>query len=147
METIKIRNFYGARFFQKIKKIKQIISNISYRFPFYNKLDFEEIPVTLNFLPPNFWKGDIEKGEIFLNNKNFFVQNEDKDLFFYNHSFSWLTDLKNFGKEGVRIKSRELTKKWIDNNNSWNSATWSDYILSSRLCSWIHNYDFFFSIQ
>ena len=42
MEPVKIRNFYSARILEKIKKIKNLISNISYHSPVYGKLNLEE---------------------------------------------------------------------------------------------------------
>ena len=144
MESIKIRNFYGARTLDKMQKIRSFTSKIIYNLPIFNKLDLDELPKNLKIIPPNLWKGDIESGKNFLKKKNFHIKNKKSNEFFYYHSFSWLTDLKIFGKENLRIYARELTKNWIKNNSSWNLNTWDNYILGSRLCSWIHNYDFFF---
>ncbi len=41
MEPVEIRNFYSARILEKIKKIKNLISNISYHSPVYGKLNLE----------------------------------------------------------------------------------------------------------
>ena len=62
MEPVKIRNFYSARILEKIKKIKNLISNISYHSPVYGKLNLEEIPKKLEITPPNLWLGEKEKG-------------------------------------------------------------------------------------
>ena len=144
MESIKIRNFYGLRILEQIHKARNFISKITYNSPIYNKLEFDEIPQNLKFFPPNFWKGNIERGNLFFKKKNFHTKNTKGDFFFYYHSFSWLTDLRTLGNKNLRIHSRELTKKWIENNRSWNSKTWNDYILASRICSWILHFDFFF---
>lgn len=145
MESIKIRNFYGQRILEKMQKVKSFFSKINYFSPLYNKLQLDEIAQNLEIFPPNLWKSDIERGKVFLKKKNLDNINIKDELFFYYHSFSWLTDIKIFGKENLRIYSRELTKKWIKNNQRWNTKKWGDYILASRICSWIHNYDFFFS--
>ena len=70
MEPVKIRNFYSARFLEKIKKIKNFISNISYNSPIYGKLNLEEIPKNLEVNPPNLWVGEKGKGKNFLKKKN-----------------------------------------------------------------------------
>ena len=144
MESIKIRNFYGSRILEKIHKTRSFISKIICSSPFYNKLDLDETPRNISVFPPNFWKGDTKRGRSFLKTKNFNIKNIKNDFFFYYHSFSWLTDLRTLGNENLRIYSRELTKQWIKNNQSWNSKTWKSYIVASRLCSWIHHFDFFF---
>jgi len=144
MEPVKIRNFYSARILEKIKKIKNLISNISYHSPVYGKLNLEEIPKKLEITPPNLWLGEKEKGKFFLkkkipNNKN----SKDPDFFYY-HSFAWLTDLRIIGNENIRLHTRQVTKTWISNNKSWKSKTWDDYTLALRISNWLKNYDFFF---
>ena len=69
MESIKIRNFYGLRILEQIHKARNFISKITYNSPIYNKLEFDEIPQNLKFFPPNFWKSNIERGNLFFKKK------------------------------------------------------------------------------
>ena len=69
MAPIKIRNFYFQRFFEKLKKIKLVISKIFYNSPIYGKLNFDEKINYTEVVMPNLWEGDIEKIKNFLKNK------------------------------------------------------------------------------
>ena len=145
MTPIKIRNFYFQRFIEKLKKIKFLISKIFYNSPIYGKLNFNEISNYIEIVMPNLWEGDIEKIKNFLKNK---VPNNKKTkdpFFFYFHSFDFLNDLQEISKETLRIHGRELTSYWIKKNSSWKSKTWEDFILATRICNWLKNYNFFFS--
>ena len=145
MTPIKIRNFYFQRFVEKLKKIKFLISKIFYNSPIYGKLNFNEISNYIEIVMPNLWEGDIEKIKNFLKNK---VPNNKKTkdpFFFYFHSFDFLNDLQEISKETLRIHGRELTSYWIKKNSSWKSKTWEDFILATRICNWLKNYNFFFS--
>ena len=145
MTPIKIRNFYFQRFVEKLKKIKFLISKIFYNSPIYGKLNFNEISNYTEVVMPNLWEGDIEKIKNFLKNK---VPNNKKTkdpFFFYFHSFDFLNDLQEISKETLRIHGRELTSYWIKKNSSWKSKTWEDFILATRICNWLKNYNFFFS--
>ena len=145
MTPIKIRNFYFQRFVEKLKKIKFLISKIFYNSPIYGKLNFNEISNYTEVVMPNLWEGDIEKIKNFLKNK---VPNNKKTkdpFFFYFHSFDFLNDLQEISKETLRIHGRELTSHWIKKNSSWKSKTWEDFILATRICNWLKNYNFFFS--
>ena len=145
MESIKIRNFFFERFINKIKKIKLFISKIFYNSPIYGKLNFEELTSYTDIVVPNLWEGDVEKIKNFLNWK---VPNNKKTkdpFFFYFHSFDFLNDIQELGKENLRIYGRELTNSWIQKNKSWKSKTWEDFILASRICNWVKNYNFFFN--
>jgi len=144
MTSVKIRNFYFERFVERLKKTKFIISKIFYNSPIYGKLNFDEISNYKEIPMPNLWKGNIEKIKIFLKNK--IPSNKKKDpFFFYFHSFDFLNDLQEISKESLRIHGRELTSYWIKKNSSWKSNTWEDFILATRICNWIKNFNFFFS--
>ena len=143
MTSLKIRNFYFQRFIEKIKKTKFFISKIFYNSPIYGKLNLEELTHYTDIVLPNLWEGDIEKIKKFLKCK---VPNNKKTkdpFFFYFHSFDFLNDIQELGRENLRIYGRELTKNWIQENRSWRSKTWKDFILASRICNWIKNYNFF----
>ena len=145
MTPIKIRNFYFQRFIEKLKKIKFLISKIFYNSPIYGKLNFNEISNYTEIVMPNLWEGDIEKIKNFLKNK---VPNNKKTkdpFFFYFHSFEFLNDLQEISTETLRIHGRKLTSYWIKKNSSWKSKTWEDFILATRICNWLKNYNFFFS--
>ena len=145
MTPIKIRNFYFQRFIEKLKKIKFLISKIFYNSPIYGKLNFNEISNYIEIVMPNLWEGDIEKIKNFLKNK---VPNNKKTkdpFFFYFHSFEFLNDLQEISTETLRIHGRKLTSYWIKKNSSWKSKTWEDFILATRICNWLKNYNFFFS--
>ena len=145
MTPIKIRNFYFQRFVEKLKKIKFLISKIFYNSPIYGKLNFNEISNYTEIVMPNLWEGDIEKIKNFLKNK---VPNNKKTkdpFFFYFHSFEFLNDLQEISTETLRIHGRKLTSYWIKKNSSWKSKTWEDFILATRICNWLKNYNFFFS--
>ena len=145
MTPIKIRNFYFQRFVEKLKKIKFLISKIFYNSPIYGKLNFNEISNYIEIVMPNLWEGDIEKIKNFLKNK---VPNNKKTkdpFFFYFHSFEFLNDLQEISTETLRIHGRKLTSYWIKKNSSWKSKTWEDFILATRICNWLKNYNFFFS--
>jgi len=144
MASVKIRNFYFQRFVEKIKKTKFLISKIFYNSPVYGRLNLDELTNYTDVTLPNLWGGDIEKIKDFL--KRRIPSNKDtKDpFFFYFHSFDFLNDIQELGKENLRIHGRELTKNWIKKNRSWKSKTWEDFILASRVCNWIKNYNFFF---
>ena len=145
MTPIKIRNFYFQRFIEKLKKIKFLISKIFYNSPIYGKLNFNEISNYIEIVMPNLWEGDIEKIKNFLKNK---VPNNKKTkdpFFFYFHSFDFLNDLQEISTETLRIHGRKLTSYWIKKNSSWKSKTWEDFILATRICNWLKNYNFFFS--
>ena len=145
MTPIKIRNFYFQRFIEKLKKIKFLISKIFYNSPIYGKLNFNEISNYIEIVMPNLWEGDIEKIRNFLKNK---VPNNKKTkdpFFFYFHSFEFLNDLQEISTETLRIHGRKLTSYWIKKNSSWKSKTWEDFILATRICNWLKNYNFFFS--
>ena len=145
MTPVKIRNFYFQRFIEKLKKIKFIISKIFYNSPIYGKLNFDELTNYTEITMPNLWEGDIEKIKNFLKNK---IPNNKKNkdpFFFYFHSFDFLNDLQQISKENLRIHGRKLTSHWIKKNNSWKSKTWDDFILATRICNWLKNYNFFFS--
>ena len=145
MTSVKIRNFYFERFVEKLKKTKFIISKIFYSSPIYGKLNFDEIS-NYNEIPmPNLWKGNIEKIKIFLNNKIPSNKKKEDPFFFYFHSFDFLNDLQEISSESLRIHGRELTSYWIKKNSSWKSNTWEDFILATRICNWIKNFNFFFS--
>ena len=144
MTSLKIRNFYFQRFIEKIKKTKFFISKIFYNSPIYGKLNLEELTHYTDVVLPNLWEDDIEKIKNFLKWK---VPNNKKTkdpFFFYFHSFDFLNGIQGLGRENLRIYGRELTKNWIQKNRSWRSKTWEDFILASRLCNWIKNYNFFF---
>ena len=145
MTAVKIRNFYFERFVERLKKIKFIISKIFYNSPIYGKLNFDELTNYTEITMPNLWEGDIEKIKNFLKNK---IPNNKKNkdpFFFYFHSFDFLNDLQQISKENLRIHGRKLTSHWIKKNNSWKSKTWDDFILATRICNWLKNYNFFFS--
>tara|TARA_B100000686_G_C16772576_1_gene966221 strand:+ start:673 stop:2274 length:1602 start_codon:yes stop_codon:yes gene_type:complete len=144
MASVKIRNFYFQRFVEKIKKTKFLISKVFYNSPVYGKLNLDELTNYTDVTLPNLWGGDIEKIKDFLKHK--IPNNKDtKDpFFFYFHSFDFLNGIQELGKENLRIHGRELTKNWIKKNRSWKSKTWEDFILASRVCNWIKNYNFFF---
>ena len=143
MTSVKIRNFYFERFVERLKKTKFIISKIFYNSPIYGKLNFDEISNYTEIPMPNLWKGNIEKIKIFLKNKIPSNKKEDP-FFFYFHSFDFLNDLQEISKESLRIHGRELTSYWIKKNSSWKSNTWEDFILATRICNWIKNFNFFF---
>ena len=82
MESIKIRNFYSSRIIEKIQKVRSFISKITYNSSIYNKLEFDETPQNLEFFPPNFWRGDIENGNLFLKKGNFNPKKIKDDFFF-----------------------------------------------------------------
>tara|TARA_Y100000590_G_scaffold72611_1_gene79826 strand:+ start:1683 stop:3278 length:1596 start_codon:yes stop_codon:yes gene_type:complete len=143
MNQVKIRNFYFQRIFEKLKKIKTFVSKISYNSPIYGKLNFEEIANLSEITMPNLWEGDSEKVKNFLKTK--IPKNKKNPFFFYYHSFDFLNDIQKISNEKLRIYCRELTSYWLKNNNSWKSQTWDDYILATRICNWIKNYNFFFN--
>ena len=145
MASVKIRNFYFQRFLEKIKKTKFFISKIFYNSPVYGKLNLDELPNYNNILLPNLWKGDLDKIKDFLKWKIPNNKKTNDPFFFYFHSFDFLNDIQELGKESLRIHGRELTKVWLQKNRSWKSKTWNDFILASRICNWIKNYNFFFS--
>jgi len=145
MTAVKIRNFYFERFVERLKKIKFIISKIFYNFPIYSKLNFDEILNYTEIPMPNLWEGDIEKIKIFLKNKIPSNKKTENPFFFYFHSFDFLNDLQETNKESLRIHGRELTSYWIKKNSSWKSNTWEDFILATRICNWIKNFNFFFN--
>ena len=145
MTSVKIRNFYFERFVEKLKKTKFIISKIFYNSPIYGKLNFDEISSYKEIPMPNLWKGNIEKIKIFLKNKIPSNKKKEDPFFFYFHSFNFLNDLQEIGRESLRIHGRKLTSYWIKKNSSWKSNTWEDFILATRICNWIKNFNFFFS--
>ncbi len=145
MTSVKIRNFYFERFVERLKKTKFIISKIFYNSPIYGKLNFDEIPNYTETPMPNLWEGNIEKIKIFLKNKIPSNKKTEDPFFFYFHSFDFLNDLQEISKESLRIYGRELTSYWIKKNSSWKSNTWEDFILATRICNWIKNFNFFFS--
>ena len=145
MTSVKIRNFYFQRFIEKLKKIKFIISKIFYTSPIYGKLNFGKISNYTEIVIPNLWEGDIEKIKNFLKSKIPSNENVKDPFFFYFHSFDFLNDLQEIIKETLRIHGRELTSYWIKKNNSWKLKTWDDFILATRICNWLKNYNFFFS--
>jgi len=145
MSLIKIRNFYFQRFIEKLKKIKFIISKIFYNSPIYGKLNFDELSNYTEIVIPNLWEGDIEKIKNFLKYKVPSNDNIKNPFFFYYHSFDFLNDLQEINNEKLRIHGRELTTNWVKKNNSWKSKTWDDFILATRICNWLKNYNFFFS--
>ena len=145
MNSVKIRNFYFQRFVEKLKKIKFLISKVFYNSPIYGKLNFHELPNDTEIIMPNLWEGDIEKIKIFLQNKVPDNKKINNPFFFYFHSFDFLNDLQEIAKEDLRLHGRELTSYWIKKNSSWNPKTWDDFILSTRICNWLKNYNFFFS--
>ena len=144
MKSIKIRNFYIQRFIEKIKKIKFFISKISYNSPIYGKLNFEKLTTHPEIAIPNLWEVDLEKIKKFLKSKPPDNKKTKDPFFFYFHSFNFLTDVQELSNENLRIHSRELTKNWIKKNSTWNSKTWEDFLLSTRICNWLKNYNFFF---
>ena len=144
MTPVKIRNFYFQRFIEKLKKIKSSISKIFYNSPIYGKLNFDELSNVAEISMPNLWEGDIEKIKSFLKNKVPSNSNEKNLFFFYFHSFDFLNDLKEITKENLRIHGRDLTLFWIKKNRNWKSKTWDDFILATRVCNWLKNYNFFF---
>ena len=145
MTSVKIRNFYFERFVERLKKTKFIISKIFYNFPIYGKLNFDEILNYTEIPMPNLWEGNIEKIKIFLKNKIPSNKKTEDPFFFYFHSFDFLNDLQEISKESLRIYGRKLTSYWIKKNSSWKSNTWEDFILATRICNWIKNFNFFFS--
>ena len=145
MAQIKIRNFYFQRFFEKLKKIKSFISKIFYNSPIYGKLNFNEKINYTEVVMPNLWEGDIEQVKNFLKNKVPDNKKTNNPFFFYFHSFNFLNDLQEISKETLRIHGRKLTSYWIKKNSSWKSKTWNDFILATRICNWLKNYNFFFS--
>ena len=145
MTSVKIRNFYFERFVERLKKTKFIISKIFYNSPIYGKLNFDEISNYKEIPMPNLWKGNIEKIKLFLKNKIPSNKKKEDPFFFYFHSFDFLNDLQEISKESLRIHGRELTSYWIKKNSSWKSNTWEDFILATRICNWIKNFNFFFS--
>ena len=145
MSSVKIRNFYFQRFIDKIKKIKFFILKIFYNSPVYGKLNLEELTSYTNIILPNIWRGNPKKIKAFLKWKIPNNKKTDDPFFFYFHSFDFLNGIQELGKENLRIYSRGLTKNWIQKNRSWKSRTWEDFVLASRICNWIKNYNFFFS--
>ncbi len=145
MTSVKIRNFYFERFVERLKKTKFIISKIFYNSPIYGKLNFDEISNYTEIPMPNLWEGNIEKIKIFLKNKIPSNKKTEDPFFFYFHSFDFLNDLQEISKESLRIYGRKLTSYWIKKNSSWKSNTWEDFILATRICNWIKNFNFFFS--
>ena len=145
MTSVKIRNFYFQRFTEKLKKIKFISSKIFYSSPIYGKLNFDKISNYTEIVIPNLWEGDIEKIKNFLKSKIPSNENAKDPFFFYFHSFDFLNDLQEISRESLRIHGRELTSYWIKKNSSWKSNTWEDFILATRICNWIKNFNFFFS--
>ncbi|PPR37944.1 MAG: hypothetical protein CFH26_00406 [Alphaproteobacteria bacterium MarineAlpha6_Bin4] len=145
MTSTKIRNFYFQRSVEKLKKIKFLLSKFFYSSPIYGKLNFDEISSFKELIIPNLWNGDVEKIKIFLKDKSHNNSNLKNPFFFYYHSFDFLNDLKEINNEKLRIYGREKTSVWIKKNNSWKSRLWDDFILASRVCNWIQNYNLFFS--
>jgi len=144
MSSVIIRNFYFQRFIEKIKKIKFFISKFFYNSPVYGKLNLEELTSYTDITLPNLWGGNAEKIKDFLKWKIPNNKKTNDPFFFYFHSFDFLNGIQELGKENLRIYSRELTKNWIQKNRSWKSRTWEDFVLASRICNWIKNYNFFF---
>ena len=144
MSSIKIRNFLFQRLLNNIKQIKYFFSKIFYNSPIYGKLNFEESISNFDIILPNLWKGDAEKTKSFLKSKIPNNKNIKNPFFYYFHSFEFLNGIQEIGKEDLRIYGRELTNNWIKKNSSWKSKTWEDFILASRICNWLKNYNFFF---
>ncbi len=144
MSSIKIRNFFLQRLINNIKQTKYLFSKLFYNSPIYGKLNFEESFNNFDINLPNLWKGDTEKTKNFLKSKIPNNKNNKSPFFYYFHSFEFLNGIQEIGKENLRIYGRELTNNWINSNNTWKSKTWEDFILASRICNWLKNYNFFF---
>ena len=144
MSSTKIRNFYVQRFIEKIKNINFLVSKIFYNSPVYGKLNFEEIGSYADVVIPNLWEGDVEKMKDVLKWKNPSNKKTKDPLFFYFHSFDFLNGIQELGTENLRIRGRDLTNNWLKKNKSWKSKTWEDFILATRICNWLKNYNFFF---
>lgn len=64
------------------------------------------------------------------------------------HGFEWLRDLKEVGQNIARKTARHMLSHWIYHNHSWTqrswrSPSWEPEIMGTRLCNWLHLYDFF----
>ncbi len=83
------------------------------------------------------WKGDLQNG-------HFIYKNHPKNIsLIYWQSFNWLRDLRELKNENARLRSRELYRKWNDENANWNPESWSPKLISQRLTNTILCYGSF----
>jgi uncharacterized heparinase superfamily protein len=123
---------------------------LAYANRFYALTLSGRVPTEIRNAPTDVWPGDAARGKAIMDGAFAYgtrmVSPDEavwrgtkggEDAAVALHGFGWLRDLRTAGGEAARTRARDLTRRWIDGDGSWQSLAWRADVMGERLANWL----------